>query len=208
MHAAPAMHEASSVPAAGRLDEALLELIPMQGHWNVAGYLWLSELRPRLVEYVDGFIEIPPMPSDHHQTVLLRLWRLLDDHAATCGGKALCSAIPMRTVDERYREPDILFLRRADDPRRGKRYWTGADFVAEIVSPAEPNRDIVVKRAEYAAAGIPEYWIVDPRYETVTVLALAGDQYAERGVYRPGDVAPAVTLSGFAVDVTALLAED
>lgn len=208
VHAVPAMHEASSMLAADRLDEALLDLIPMQGEWDATGYLWLSDLRPRLVEYVDGFIELPPMPSERHQTILARLLRQLDDLATVCGGKALCAAIPMYTIAERYREPDLLFLLRADDPRRGKNFWTGADFVAEIVSPDDPGRDLVVKRAEYAAAGIPEYWIIDPERETVTVLALDGAHYTERGVYRPGDMAVAATLPGFTVDVSALLAED
>ncbi|MEO8083611.1 MAG: Uma2 family endonuclease [Ardenticatenales bacterium] len=208
VHAATAMHEASSMLAAHRLDEALLDRIPMQGQWDATGYLWLSDLRPRLVEYVDGFIELPPMPSERHQTILGRLLRHLDDLAAACGGKALCAAMPMYTIAERYREPDLLFLRHADDPRRGKRCWTGADFVAEIISPDDPSRDLVVKRAEYAAAGVPEYWIIDPDHETVTVLALDGEHYTERGVYRPGDAAVAATLPGFTVDVAALLAED
>lgn len=200
--------EERSAHAPPLLDAALLELLPAQGEWDVTDYLWLSERRPRLVEFVDGYIEIPPMPSEHHQTILARLLRRLDDLAAACGGKALCAAFPMHTIDERYREPDLLFLLRADDPRRGKSYWTGADFVAEIVSPDDPNRDVIVKRAEYAAAGVGEYWIIDPDHQTVTVLALEGDRYAERGVYRPGDVAPAATLPGFTVDVAALLAED
>lgn len=190
------------------LDEALLELIPAQGEWDVAGYLWLSERRPRLVEFVDGFIEVPPMPGDHHQTIVGQLWTLLVAYGKPTGGKALFAPAPLRTITERLREPDLMFLRRSDDPRRGERFWTGADLVAEVVSPDDPNRDVVVKRAEYAASGIPECWIIDPDHETVTVLALDGERYAEHGIYRPGDVAVAATLPGFTVDLASLLAED
>lgn len=42
------------------------------------------------------------------------------------------------------------------------------------------------KRLDYAEAGIPEYWIVDPRYETGTVLTLAGGEYAEAGAFARG----------------------
>ena len=54
--------------------------------------------------------------------------------------------------------------------------------MAEVVSPDDPPRDPVVKRADYAEAAIPEYWIVDPRVETVTVLKLAGRDYTEHGL--------------------------
>ena len=63
------------------------------------------------------------------------------------------------------------------------RFWTGADLVVEVVSPDDPSRDFVQKRGDYAEAGIPEYWIVEPGTETITVLTLAGGTYVERGVF-------------------------
>ena len=63
---------------------------------------------------------------------------------------------------------------------------------------------MVVKRADYAEAGIPEYWIVDPRNETITVLALEGNGYVEHGVCARGDTATSRLLAGFTVDVTAV----
>lgn len=49
-------------------------------------------------------------------------------------------------------------------------------LVMEVVSggPQDRKRDLVIKRAEYAAAGIPEYWIVDPESRRITVLTLVG----------------------------------
>jgi Uma2 family endonuclease len=54
--------------------------------------------------------------------------------------------------------------------------------VIEIVSPGEESsknyqRDYQEKRAEYAARGIPEYWIVDPIRQVVLVLVLKGNAY-------------------------------
>jgi Uma2 family endonuclease len=49
-----------------------------------------------------------------------------------------------------------------NDPRNQNAFWLGADLVVEIVSPDDVERDIVIKRADYAEAGIPEYWIVNP----------------------------------------------
>lgn len=62
----------------------------------------------------------------------------------------------------------------ARDPRRQNRFWLGADLVVEVVSEDDPERDTKVKRADYASAGIPEYWIVNPLDNTITVLVLEG----------------------------------
>ena len=90
----------------------------------------------------------------------------------------------------------MLLLRDARDARRRNDYWRGADWVAEVVSPDRPTRDTVTKRLDYAEARIPEYWIVNPIDETVTVLVLDGDAYVEHGVFRRGERASSVVEHG------------
>lgn len=58
-------------------------------------------------------------------------------------------------------------------------------LVVEVVSPGEPgelnyDRDYLHKPVEYAARGIPEYWIVDPHFQVVVVLKLEENVYSER----------------------------
>ena len=77
--------------------------------------------------------------------------------------------------------------------------------MVEIVSPDDPERDTVTKRADYAAAGIPEYWIVNPLDATISVLALDGENYREAGIYRRGEQAASVVLEGFLVAVDDVL---
>ena len=78
----------------------------------------------------------------------------------------------VRVCAGRFREPDVAF-RCANGQKKGNEFWTGADLVAEVVSGGAEDkaRDHVVKRQEYADAGIPEYWIVDPFDENITVSA-------------------------------------
>jgi Uma2 family endonuclease len=111
----------------------------------------------------------------------------------------------LRLRTGRYREPDLLLLLAANDPRRSNRYWTGADLVLEVVSPDDPQRDLVRKRREYARAGIPEYWVVDPASEQIVVLRLVGTAYVEHGVFTRGTQATSALLEGFTVAVTAVL---
>ena len=58
----------------------------------------------------------------------------------------------------------------------GEQFSLGADLVIEVVSDQGRPRDLEIKRQEYAQAGIPEYWIVDPQLEQITVLALEGSR--------------------------------
>jgi Uma2 family endonuclease len=110
----------------------------------------------------------------------------------------------LRLRERVYREPDLLLLLDASDPRRRDRYWLGADLVVEVVSPDDPARDLVQKRRDYATVGIPEYWIVNPLDATIAVLRLREGAYVEHGVFRRGDRATSVVLPGFAVDVSAV----
>ena len=185
------------------LNALLCDLLPRQGAWTDDAYLWLTDHSRRLVEFTDGRVEELPMPTSTHQAILLFLYSLFREHLKP-HGVVMVSALRMRIREGKFREPDILLLRDRSDPRYQDRYWLGADLVAEVVSSDDPQRDLVEKRADYAEGGIPEYWIVDPRDETVTVLALRGDAYVEHGVFSRGDTAMSPSLEGFTVDVSAV----
>jgi Uma2 family endonuclease len=53
-------------------------------------------------------------------------------------------------------------------------------LVVEVVSPNQSKRDYEDKRQEYGARGIPEYWIVDPLLNKVTVLQLKDGVYQDQ----------------------------
>ena len=114
------------------------------------------------------------------------------------------AALRLRIREGKFREPDLLVLRDREDVRYQDRYCLGADLVAEVVSPDRPARDLVEKRVDYAEAGIPEYWIVDPRDETVTILELADGTFAECGVFTRGDIGASPSFAGLLLDVDAL----
>jgi Uma2 family endonuclease len=62
---------------------------------------------------------------------------------------------------------------------------------------------LIDKREEYAKAAIPEYWIVDPRDRSITVLSLneSRKSHDESGRYRDGQIAFSDLLDGFSVEV-------
>ena len=183
------------------LDELFRDQLPRQGEWGAEEYLWLTDHTNRLIEFTDGYIEVLPMPTIRHQ-IIIRFFLLAFMAEVEPPGKVIFAALRLYLNDTTYREPDLLLLLDAEDPRNQDRYWHGADLVLEVVSEDDPARDLVVKRREYASAGIPEYWIVNPLDETITVLALRDGAYAEHGVFRRGRRATSALLPTFAVSVS------
>lgn len=185
--------------------QVILELLPPQGSLSEEDYLWLTDHSARLIEFTDGYAEVLPMPTDDHQRILKLLLWAFDRVVEPLGGIVLFAPLRLRLREGKMREPDLMLLRDASDPRRQQRYWTGADLVLEVVNTDQPARDLVTKRQEYEEAGIPEYWIVNPLNRTIVVLALLEGRYVEHGIFTSGMQATSVLLSGFAVEIDAIL---
>lgn len=186
-------------------DELVLSLDSLQGHWTEAQYLLLSNQTNRLLEYTDGYIEVLPMPTDKHQVILEFVFLALRAVVNALGGKVLFAPLRIQVRPGKYREPDLLMVLDANDPRRQNEYWLGADLVMEIVSPDKPKRDTEEKPNDYAEAGIPEYWIINPLKDTITVLVLQNDVYVEHGVFARGDRAMSKLVDGFSMSVDEVL---
>jgi Uma2 family endonuclease len=179
-------------------------LFPSQGDWSEFEYLALDT--NRLVELVDGNLEVLAMPSTSHQRILWYLLNLFRTFVSEHGlGEVLFAPLALRIRHRTFREPDIIFVANEHREWVEEKFWRGADLVLEIVSPDRESikRDYDEKRVDYAALGVPEYWIVDPQLTRITVLVLAGKQYRVHGEFGLGQWATSALLNGFAVDVSA-----
>ena len=198
------MHTTMPFTSERELWRFLRHVLPKQGCWSEEEYLCLTDHTNRLAEFTDGFIEVLPMPTDKHQTILKFLLFAFVAFVEPRGGNVHFSGLRLRVRPDKIREPDLLLVKDANDPKRADRFWTGADLTLEVVSRDKRYRDLIDKRHDYAEGGVPEYWIVDPRGKAITVLKLDNGSYVEHGVFRRGDTATSVILPGFMVDVNAV----
>jgi len=182
-----------------------VDLLPLQGLWTVEQYLKLTDQTNQLIEFTDGVIEVLPMPTDKHQAISRLLFLALLTFVQHLGGTVFYAPLRVQVRPGKFREPDLLLLLDANDARRQNAFWFGADLVMEIVSPDRPEHDTEEKPADYSEARIPEYWIVNPIEETISVLHLTGDAYIAHGIFRRGELATSVLLEGFTVNVDAVL---
>lgn len=182
------------------------QVFPVRVACSEEEYLALGE--SRFLEYSDGFLEILPTPTIFHQLILKDIFLMLDDWVVARNlGLVLFAPLKVRLRAGKHREPDILFMKRENSRRIGNDYWERPDLVMEVVSAKNRRHDLVTKRDEYARAGIPEYWIVDPEEATITVFVLRPRRktYVEHGTFAKGDRATSQVLPGFEVDVKAAL---
>lgn len=184
----------------------IARLFPAQGHWSEEEYLALDT--NHLIELSHGQVEVLPMPTQSHQLLVIALFELLRNFVREGQlGTVLLAPMRVQLWPGKFREPDILFMRSEHDDRRSDRFWEGSDLVMEVVSSDDPERDKVTKRREYAQAGIPEYWIVDPAVASITVLTLQGQEYALHGEFVSDETATSVLLDRFTVEVAAVFSE-
>ncbi len=158
-------------------------------YWTEEEYLALET--NYLIEFNDGILEVLPMPDFFHQSIALRMAKLVEAFSeAHRPGFLALAPFRMKVSTIKYREADVVFLFEENADKFANEVWTGADLAIEIISAGGRKRDTVHKRADYAAAGISEYWIIDPQNYCVTVLTLVDNDYVEHGIFKKASALP------------------
>lgn len=188
--------------------QLVAELFPAPGEWTEATYLALPD-NNRLVELVDGNLEMIVMPTDAHQRIVgkLHFWLLtfLLKHPL---GTLRLAPLRVRLWAGHFREPDLVFMPIAHADRIGNEYWGIPSLVIEVHSPGTLILDQRIKKEEYAQAGIAEYWMVDGTAQTVEVYVLRGAAYELLGRFAPGMRLASEQLPNLALDVSDIFAAD
>jgi len=133
-------------------------------------------------EWVDGEVILLMTASTKHQKLVLWLANILSLFVEKYDlGLLLTAPFNMYMPHlGRGREPDILFVAQerlhiVQDSNLSE----GADLVIEVISPDSVERDRGSKFVEYEAAGVREYWLIDPDRQQAEFY-----QLTEAGRYR------------------------
>jgi Uma2 family endonuclease len=146
----------------------------------------------RICEWVDGEIVSMPGASFEHQTLSDFLLKVISFYVESKNlGLVISSPFAMKLdAQRRGREPDILFVGNERKHLFKKTYLDGAaDLAVEIISPESIGRDRGEKFVEYEAAGIREYWLIDPERRQAEFYRLNSDGFYQlistpEGVFR------------------------
>ena len=176
---------------------------------TLAEYRTLPETDGGVWELIDGELHQMPAATAEHQFLMDFLVRMINNLMTTvrpAPGLAF-SNTGLVLSDPYAPTPDIIYLRSENLGLINSGYVEGIpDLVVEIMS-SDRRRDLVMKRALYAEAGIPEYWVVDPVNDTITALVLADSEYIERAALGRNDTLTTPTIPGFELPLEQLFGD-
>jgi Uma2 family endonuclease len=147
-----------------------------------------------LYELARGIVIVTQVPGIHHGMIVLRFARMFSYyHLAhpeiikyqAGGGECRLRFAAMKS--DRHPDQAIYLQPYPKGPDLWAR-WV-PEIAVEVISASGPDRDYVMKREEYLAAGIREYWILDPLMRRLMVLVNLGDSwqqtlFGDDGIYR------------------------
>lgn len=144
-------------------------------------YLTYDDGTDKRYEFEDGeLLEMPPATGLHEAIITFLLIRFyLEIQRLGLPLQVRPSGTEVQTPGQ-GRRPDVCVItneQAATIQNTTAILQTPPLLVVEVVSPESIERDYERKTNEYAAFGIPEYWIVDPIEARVSVLLLAGQTY-------------------------------
>lgn len=114
------------------------------------------------VELIDGEVFMAPSPTFQHQYISANLLTALRLWARTTNAHAVSAPLDIRFGPGRIAQPDLMvFLGPVDFHQLPVERIP--ELCIEILSPTNRSYDTLTKRFVYGAAGVTEYWIIDPR---------------------------------------------
>ena len=124
-------------------------------------------------QLIEGEIVEMTAPTPQHQRILRRIFNPLTTFVEQEElGETFCSPIDVYLSETNTPQPDIVFIATENLHIIGEKYIDGApDLVVEVLSPSTAYYDLWRKKQIYEAAGVKEYWLVDPIERRIEVHA-------------------------------------
>jgi len=148
------------------------------GEYTLEDYYALPD--ERRVELIDGVFYDMASPTHIHQAISGEIYTRFKDHVRK--NKGLC--VPMYAPldvqldcdDKTMIQPDVLVLCDRSKFQHGVVYGA-PDLVVEVLSKSTKRKDATLKMTKYLAAGVREYWIVDPKQKKIIVYDFDHEDY-------------------------------
>lgn len=174
--------------------------------WTLERYLKEAP-EHQIWEFVRGEVVMYSPATAEHQDLVRFLLRLLDGYCEARGwGKVLTGPAAVQILPDVVREPDLFVLSPQEVLKaKGTPLNVRPTLVVEVVSPSTRTIDLVEKARDYAQAGIPEYWVVEPSRSVLHIHRLENGRYRVEP-FKTGRV-ESQAVSGFWVESSWLFQE-
>lgn len=171
-----------------------------------AFYEWIEE--DMKAEFINGEIIENSPAADEHTDSVMSLGSLSYNFTNFQELGKVKTEKAMVSLTRNDYEPDIAFWRKevALNFKNGQTHYPAPDWICEVLSKGTEGRDRGIKFEDYAAHGVKEYWIVNPRQKTIEqyVLPEEGEVYELLKKVTSGDWIESIVIQGFRIPVSAI----
>lgn len=132
-----------------------------------------------LCQLIQNHLIMSPSPSESHQRVLDKIYRLLGNFVEEQDlGVTRVAPYDVHFDEENVYQPDIIFIANAHlDHIHNDGLHYAPDLVIEILSPSNARYDQIEKKEIYERYGVKEYWLIDPNTKQVNGYQLLDDNF-------------------------------
>ena len=174
--------------------------------WTYQDYLNLPNEGQRY-EIIQGVLYVTNAPDIDHQFTVSELVRQIGNFVIEHKlGRVLTAPFEVHLSEiSRPVQPDVFFIKAERWPAPGAKFFEGApDLIVEVLSPSTSRTDRFIKFNEYEQAGVPEYWIANPKTRSVEIFVLSGGEYAQLSEFTENELIQSATLIGLTIVTGAL----
>ena len=173
-------------------------------HYTRADLEPLDEVVSPKYEIIDGVLYVSPSPhAKLHQLTVGRLHLSLAGWLADNPvGEVFLSPVDLVVSADKTVVPDLVFVRTENLDQVNEAIEVAPDLVVEVLSPSTAWYDRSIKRSLYEEAGVREYWMIDPREQTIERYVLGpGGRFGEPTIKDASQQLASAALEGFVLDV-------
>ncbi len=155
-----------------------------------------------LYELINGIIVKRASPSAAHQRVSRHLSRMMDNFIYNNKlGDFFAAPLDVYLTNIDLAQPDLIFVSKAN-AAIVKGFIQGVpDLIVEILSPSIAKNDRGDKMKLYQRCGVSEYWIVDPKSQSVEVYVLKEGSYDLVSYAQDAGSIISQVLTDFSIDI-------
>lgn len=173
-----------------------------QGEWTYQAYAAIPDDGNRY-EVIDGLLYQMASPNIKHQTAVMLISHYLTTYVYLAKiGRMLLSPFDVTLPSGTTVQPDVsVVLNENTHIIKAKKAIGTPDLVVEVASPSTGGYDKKLKKANYAQAGVKEYWIVRPSRKSVELFVLENGDLVSKGIFKGQATLPSQIITHFPVEV-------
>ncbi len=199
-----------SSPDAPQQIEALYDALQEEKKRRIDFRQWIT---PAIkAEFINGEVILHSPVKKKHFSITDLLSRVLSIYASIKKIGRVATEKAMIALTRNDYEPDLVFFSKEkyDTFTEDQMLFPAPDFVVEILSKSTAGKDRGIKKQDYAAHGIREYWIIDPNrkeIEQYILLSPNDTQYLPAKYFGLDSDIESYVIEGFTIPVMAIFDE-